>query len=296
MNPAAQKDGSQPWTIARVLEWAARDFGERGLDSPRLDAEILLGHVLGLERLRLILDSARPLTADELSAYRGLIQRRRRCEPVAYIVGKREFYGIELEVDARVLIPRPDTEILVEVALERTRGREVFGRGLDLCTGSGCVSIALARARLAWKFVASDVSESALSVARRNAERNNVVHNVAFVESNLFASIRSPWPFDLVTANPPYIDQVGMTELAPDIARFEPRVALSGGDDGLDYVRAIAEQAPRHLATGGVLAVEVGFGQAERVEALFRAAGFVEVERTRDLAQVERVVSGVRPA
>lgn len=162
---------SDPWTIARVLKWATEDFRGRGMESPRLDAELLLGLSLGLDRVRLILEAARPLTPEELSSYRELIKRRRSGEPIAYIRGEREFYGLPIRVTPAVLIPRPDTETLVEVALERTRGRHMYGRALDLCTGSGCVAIAFAKERPTWRVTGVDVSAAAIAVARQNAER-----------------------------------------------------------------------------------------------------------------------------
>ena len=149
---------AEPWTVARVLRWAAEDFGKRGITSARLDAELLLGRVLGLDRVHLLLESTRPLSDEELAAYRALIKRRRAFEPIAYILGEREFYALPIRVDRRVLIPRPDSETLVDVALSRTETRSMFGRALDLCTGSGCVAIAFAHQRPTWPVTASDVS------------------------------------------------------------------------------------------------------------------------------------------
>lgn len=289
-SPAPSEDST--WTIARVLTWATGDFASRGLPSPRLDAEVLLAHVLGVDRMRLILDAPRPLTAEELRVYRDAIQRRRRAEPVAYIVGEREFYGLGFHVDARVLVPRPDTETLVDVALKRTRARDQYGHGLDLCTGSGCVAIALAKTRPGWKWSAVDISEDALAVARLNARRHNVLHGLAFLQSDLFAQVNSARGFDLITANPPYIPTAELPTLAPDIHQHEPKLALLGGEDGLDIVRRLVSQASRHLNAGGVLALEIGYGQAAAVVELLQAAGFLGVETMRDYGGIERVVSG----
>jgi release factor glutamine methyltransferase len=149
---------SEAWTIARVLKWAADDFRKRQNPSPRLDAELLLAHALGHDRIRLVLDSERQLDTAELGRYRELIQRRRSGEPIAYILGRREFYGLSFATDQRALVPRPDTEPLVEVALERTRARSMHGRALDLCTGSGCVAVSFAKARPTWRVTATDIS------------------------------------------------------------------------------------------------------------------------------------------
>lgn len=181
----APRSGAGPdevWSVKRVLAWAADDLRRRGNESARLDVELLLGKVLGLDRIGLILHAERPLSADELGRFRELFKRRRACEPVAYLLGEREFFGINLKVDARVLVPRPDTERLVEVALERTRARSMLGRALDLCTGSGCVAIAFAKSRPTWLVTASDISPDALAVATENAHRTGAIRNLRLLE------------------------------------------------------------------------------------------------------------------
>jgi release factor glutamine methyltransferase len=285
----------ESWSIAGVLRWASEDFARRGNASPRLDAELLLGHVLGVDRIRLVLDSARPLSAPELSAYRELIKRRRRGEPVAYIRGEREFYGLRFLVDRRVLVPRPDTETLVEVALERTRACALYGRALDLCTGSGCVAVAFARERRNWRVTGTDVSSEALALARENAARLGSIWGMRWLESDLFAALAPTERFELITANPPYVPAAEIATLDPDVRDFEPRLALDGGADGLALVRPIAESARKFLVAGGLLALEVGHDQAERVAALLAALGYVRVERRRDYGGHERVVSGIKP-
>ncbi len=285
---------SEPWTVRRVVEWAAGDLRSRGVTSPRLDAEVLLAHVLGVDRVRLIIDSALPLGQDELARYRGLHQRRRAGEPVAYLIGVREFYGRPFRVDARVLVPRPETELLVEVGLARTGACSLSARVLDLCTGSGCVAITLGRERPTTQVLGTDLSVDALRVAVDNALRLGA-SNVAFQRADLFEGIARPagW-FDLITANPPYIADGEEGALPVDVRGFEPRMALFAGSDGLDLVRRIVADAPARLAPGGVLAMEIGAGQAPAVRALFEAAGFEEVEAARDLARHDRVVSGRR--
>jgi release factor glutamine methyltransferase len=287
---AAMNDAG-PWSIAKVLRWAADDFARRGHDSPRLDAELLLGHVLGVDRVRLILDAARPLSDAELVEYRELIKRRRRGEPIAYIRGEREFFGHRFLVDARVLVPRPDTETLVAAALDRTRPRSLYGRALDLCTGSGCVAIAFARERPTWKVTGADVSAAALDLARHNAERIGAARNTRWVLGDLFAPLAPEERFELVTANPPYIPSAEIAGLARDIRDFEPRLALDGGADGLDLVRRIVQRAPEFLTQYGVLALEIAYDQADRVTELLAARGFAQIQRRRDYGGHERVVS-----
>jgi release factor glutamine methyltransferase len=282
---------SEVWTIGRVLGWATDDFKKRSNSSPRLDAELLLTHVLGVDRVKLVIESERRLNDAELARYRALIQRRRRGEPIAYILGRREFYGLPFAVDRRALVPRPDTETLVEVALERTRARSMYGRALDLCTGSGCVAVAFSRARPTWRITASDVSPEAAGLARENVLRHGVAFSLRVVEGNLFAPLHGE-RYELITANPPYVPSAELAELAPDIRDFEPRLALDGGNDGLDVVRAVVAGAGSHLEPSGILAVEIGHDQAARVSELFERASFREISVRRDYGGRDRVVSG----
>jgi release factor glutamine methyltransferase len=285
---------AEAWTVDRVLGFATDDFKSRGIDTARLDAELLLCHTLKLDRVRLILEKKRPLARDELSRYRELIKRRRTREPIAYILGEREFYGHPFRVDARVLIPRPDTETLVDVALERTQGRFMFGNAVDLCTGSGCVAIAFSKRRPTWRMTGVDLSEDAVLVARQNALRLGAVFGVQFTTGDLCQALPEEASLDLVTANPPYIPSREVDQLEPGILNFEPRLALDGGDDGMQLLRRIVDESAKRLNAGGILAVEVHHDQAPRVETLFEGAGFREVERKRDYGGHERVVSGRR--
>lgn len=281
------------WTIGALVKWATDDFRARGIENPRLDAELLVAHALHVDRMRVILDAARPLEGEELHKLRELVKRRRAHEPVAYLRGEREFYGLRFRVDGRVLIPRPDTETLVDVALARTRHCSMSMRMVDLCTGSGCVAVAIARQRPTACVFATDVSPGAIEVARDNAQRLGA-YNVALRVGDLFAPVADR-RFDVVTANPPYIASGEIPTLQSDIKDFEPRVALDGGADGLDVVRRIVAEAPARLVPGGVLALEIGAGQADATAELLRAHGFVDVRADRDIARIERVVSGVAP-
>lgn len=284
---------SEPWSIRRALSWATEDFRARGFASPKLDAELLLGDAIGLDRIHLIIDGDRPLDTNELSRFRDLIKRRRTGEPVAYILGQREFYGLAIAVDRHVLIPRPDTEILVETALKRTQEIE-DGRALDLCTGSACVALVLAKRRPNWEITATDIAADAIEVARKNAERLGLLDRIRLLVGDLTEPLAADERFHLITANPPYIPAGDIPGLDPGIRDFEPKLALDGGADGLRVTRRIIEAAPRLLEPGGVLAVEVGFDQGPRAEELMEAAGFTDVERARDYGRHERVVSGLR--
>jgi len=281
------------WTIESLLRWAMDDFRARGIESPRLDAEVLLARALGTTRIQLVIDSKRPLAPEELVRMREMVRRRRGREPVAYILGEREFYGRMFRVDKRVLVPRPDTETLVDVALARTRDVSLSMRALDLCTGSGCVAITLARERPTSSVFAGDVSADALAVARDNALRLGA-YNVALREGDLFGAVDPGRRFDLITANPPYIPSGDLPTLQADVRDHEPRLALDGGADGLALLRRVIQGAPAHLAVGGVVALEVGAGEAAGVAELFRVAGaFSAIEVRRDGARIERVVSAV---
>jgi release factor glutamine methyltransferase len=282
------------WSIKRVLTWAADDLRRRGNDSARLDVELLLGHVLELDRIGLILHSERPLAAAELNRFRELFKRRRAGEPVAYLLGVREFFGLTLRVDSRVLVPRPDSERLVEVALERTRARSMLGEALDLCTGSGCIAIAFARQRPTWSVTASDISQGALAVARENAHRTGAVRNIRLVEGSLFDGVPG-LRFDLITANPPYIPAGDIAALPVDVRDYEPRLALDGGADGLDLVRDIVRLAPSYLTEGGLLALEVAYDQGPRTAALLEERGYQSVQVAKDLGGRDRVVSAYGP-
>jgi release factor glutamine methyltransferase len=283
---------AETWTIAAVLKWATEDFRGRGIENPRLDAEVLLSRATGYSRTQLVIEMLKPLAPEELARFRDMVKRRRAREPVAYILGEREFYGRTFRVDSRVLIPRPDTEALVEVAMARSRHVSMSARVLDLCTGSGCVAITLGRERPTTQVIATDKSEGAIAVASENAMRLGA-YNVAFAVCDLFGELRGP--FDVITANPPYIASAEVEGLSPDIVKFEPRLALDGGATGDDIVARIVRDAPSHLGSGGILAVEVGAGQSDRVVEMMTKRGFTGVERTRDYARIERVVSGAWP-
>jgi release factor glutamine methyltransferase len=269
-----------------ALEGAIDALRAVGVEDPRLDAEVLLAEASGLERAALIAGAeVEPAAARRFGE---MVRRRLRREPVAYIVGRKGFRGIELTVDSQVLIPRPETELLVELALERQPATV-----LDVGTGSGAIALAVATELPGCEVTATDTSPSALGVARANAERLALGGRVRF----LAGSLPAEEDFDLILANLPYVAEAEWASLQLEVTRWEPRQALLAGPDGLDAVRELIEECGRHRSryAGGTttaLALEIGAGQAEAVAALMEGAGFVAIERRRDLAGVERVVVG----
>jgi release factor glutamine methyltransferase len=256
---------------------------ESGL--PRLEAELLLCSVLGCERVRLIARAEEAVDSSRARSAHARFARRRAGEPVSYITGWREFYGLALRVTPEVLIPRPETERLVELALERLPAP---ARVLELGTGSGAIAIALATERPGLGIVATDVSEAALAVARRNARDHGV--EIAFVLSDWFDAL-GPEQFDLIVANPPYV-AAGDAHLERGDVRFEPRLALVGGEDGLDCIRKIAADARTRLRVGGWLLLEHGYDQKDRCVELLLELGYAEVGDFQDLAGWPRVCAG----
>lgn len=264
--------GGAAWTVLKTLQWTAGYFEQHRLDTPRIDAEVLLAHVLQCERIDLYLRHDQPLNENELTCFKQLIRRRLKNEPVAYIVGYKEFWSLRFSVVPGVLIPRPDTECLVEAALALLPARpEDGGRDdvLELGVGSGAIIVALAKERPDGRYWATDISWRAASVARENAVYNGVGDNVRFFASDWFATL-SPdrLQFDLVVANPPYIRSDEIAALAPDIKGFEPTGALDGGPDGLKDIGAIVAQAGNYLKPGGYLLIEIGHDQREAVQGL----------------------------
>lgn len=270
-----------------TLAEAIARLNAAGIESARLDAELLLAEATGSDRSAVVAQTIEP-TAAQLARFEELVRRRENREPLAYITGSKGFRRIELAVDRRVLIPRPETELLVAVAkVDRPCGI------LDVATGSGAVALALADELPDATITAADISPDALAVATANAERLGMSSRVGFVESDLLDAIAGT--FDAITANLPYVTTAEMANLQPEIAEYEPALALDGGEDGLDLVRRLASTVPSHLKPGGSLALEIGAGQAEETESILRENGFVQTEIHNDLAGLGRVVSGRTP-
>jgi len=292
--PRARVDGSiQNWTSEKVLRWTSERFVREGFSSPRLDAELLLAESLELDRVGLYMDYFRPLIEEELAAFRALVKRRLSGEPVAYILGRREFWSLTLDVDPRVLIPRPDTELLVELGLKRMAALEA-PRVLDLGTGSGAVAIVMAHERSDARVTATDVSADALEVATRNAERHEV--SIEFLEGSLFEPVASKGlRFDLVLSNPPYVAESDLSQVDPHVLAFEPHEALLAGPDGLDVIRPLVAGATDVVVPGGFLIVEMAPDQTEMVAGLLNEDGrWDDVSIRRDLAGRQRCVEARR--
>ncbi len=276
-----------------MLGWMTDDFRARELDSPRFDAELILAHALEVERMQLYLEIDRPLSRDELSGIKALVKRRRDREPVAYIIEERGFYGRLFDVSPAVLIPRPDTETLVEVALGACDKEEAAL--LDLCTGSGVVPVTLACERPSWTALGTDVSEEALVIARANAARHEVTERVRFAAGDLFDAVPSDERYDVVTANPPYLSDAEFSQVEPELG-FEPKIALVAPEDGYAIANAIIANGLSVLVPGGALLLEIGHTQSGRVADAMREAGYEDVATHRDLGKVERVVAGRAPS
>ena len=281
------------WTIRGVLGWTADYFNRRGVDAPRLTAEVLLAFVLQATRVQLYVDLDRPLAPKELAAYRALIERRISGEPTQYLTGTREFYGRPFAVDPRVLIPRPETELLVDTALEAIP-KDAAYRVLDLCTGSGCVAVTLAAERPNATVFATELSPAACEVARSNAAALKVGDRVRVLEGDLFGPLRQGSLFHIVVSNPPYVPSEEIAALAAEVRR-EPRMALDGGRDGLEITRRLADQALRWLEPGGMLAVEISEGQGPEAMRLLQSAGLVRAGLRKDLSRMDRLVFGYKP-
>lgn len=264
------------WTIIKLLNWATSYFKSRDIEGPRTSAELLLAHVLGVKRIDLYLRYDQPLLGDELSRFKALIKRRIDREPVAYIVGQKGFWSIDLAVSNDVLIPRPETECLVEVALEMLAGESatIPKRILELGTGSGAVILALANQYPGHLYFASDVSPNAIGIARMNARQLRLEDNIHFFCGDWLSPLgpESDY-FDIILSNPPYIKSADMDQLQPEINIYEPAIALDGGGDGLCCVRRIVNQAFGYLKPRGALMLEIGHDQKEDVHSIMRECG-----------------------
>ena len=281
---SAAQTPNETWTVQRLLQWTADWLTKAGSPTGRLDAELLLGHVLRCGRLQLLLRFDQPVQADELTQFKQLIRRRSKHEPVAYILGRKGFHDIEVTVTPDVLVPRPETEILVDfVAAYLHDARAAAGPVLDLCTGSGCIALALCRdlEKLALQrtFWATDISSAALGVARQNAL--DLKRTIQFCQGDLFDALPADAQFAVIVSNPPYVRTADWAQLEPDVLQFEPRLALDGGDDGLHLARRIIHAAPDHMVSGGLLAIEVGNrDQALQLCALAERVGFANARPT----------------
>jgi len=282
------------WTTKELLNWMSGTFKDRAIDSPRLCAELLLSHVLGCDRMRLYMDADRPASAEEREKLRGLVARAMKHEPVQYLVGEAWFFGLPMHVDRRVLIPRPATETIVEHALQHLRRSERAHEAIriaDVCTGSGCVAIALAKQLPIAELVATDISDDALEVARLNAERHGVADRIDFRAGNLLEPLHRE-RFGLIVANPPYIPDREWDAVAPNVRDHEPTLALRGGSDGLDLVRPLLAGAPAYAEPGAWVLVEAADSNALAALELVRTTdAYASAEVLDDFEGLPRVVA-----
>lgn len=288
---------SAAWTVGKIMTWSTDFLKDRGMvDTPRLDAEILLAHALGCTRMQLYTAFDKPLSAKEREPFRDFLKRRAGGEPVAYITGKKEFMSRTFEVSRAVLIPRPDTELLVETALSFAKRPDVGAlRILDVGTGSGCIAISLGLRLNEVSVTGWDVDEAALAVAQANAARLGA-GNVQFEDKD--ALIEASWVgdvFDVIVSNPPYIGRSESKTLSKSVHDFEPHKALYAEADGLEFYRTFADWAPRRLRPDGRMMLEIGFAQAEAVTDLLTKAGWRDVQVLKDYGKNDRVVTAVRP-
>jgi release factor glutamine methyltransferase len=282
------------WTIKALLAWTTEFLQKKGIENPRADAQILLSHVLGCKKVDLFVrhDEVPPET--DRAQFRELIQRRVAGWPVAYLVGARDFYLLTFEVSPAVLVPRPETEMLVAESLAFLKPRTAPAV-LDIGTGSGCIAISIAHQKKDAQVTATDISPDALEVAQRNAAKHGVADRVTFLQGDLFAPLPADATFDLVVSNPPYIALHEFAGLAPDVREHEPRVALDGGADGLAFYRRLAANVAKFIKPGGKLLLEIGATQDEPVRALFAERLEMELGPTlKDDNKLPRVVTAKR--
>ncbi|MCC6970006.1 MAG: peptide chain release factor N(5)-glutamine methyltransferase [Phycisphaerales bacterium] len=310
MTTRATTSTDGPWTTRRLLSWMGEAFTKRGLDSPRLLAEMLVAHVLSCDRLKLYTDADRPASPLERESLRGLVGRALKHEPVQYLVGHAWFFGLQFHVDRRVLIPRPSTETIVEHVLQHARTQPGFGgpKGegalvADICTGSGCIAVALLKHLTGARAVATDLSRGALDVALENAKKHGVSERLDLLEGDLLSPLDEYPPaaqrsaLHYLVSNPPYIPDHEWDAVEPNVKEHEPHSALRGGADGMDLVRPIVKDGPAHLRAGGLLLIEVAHAHAKDVLELARAQAMLEDARIlRDHEGFDRVVSARRRA
>lgn len=279
-------------SLAVFLEKAEKDLLEAGVPNARWDVEWLAEHVTGIRRLELPLFSARRLTGEEARRLADFVVRRCRREPLQHLIGWVSFLGLEIESGRAAFIPRPETEALAEQAIRRLQQRQGGGvlKVLDLGTGTGCLSVAIACAVEGAVCWAADLSPEALSLARRNVDRHGLADRIRLVRSNWFSQLPPSLEFDLIVSNPPYIPRSEIADLSPEVRDYDPRLALDGGGDGLDFYRVIASDGGRHLTAAGGAMVEFGDGQGERVQGIFEAKGWKHVRRHLDYVGAERVL------
>ena len=286
----------EPWTILKLLHWTTDYFKRNTVAEPRASAEVLLAHLLSEDRLFLYLNYDRPMETEELTAFRTFVKRRIAGEPSQYITGMQEFWSLPFRVSPDVLIPRPETEVLLETVLEFLGSPDPEVSVVDLGTGSGAIAVALARELRVINLVATDSSMAAVKLAQENALMNQIDSKIHFVCADMFSAFSSTSAkFTVVATNPPYVSHAEFSKLSPEIRDYEPRYALDGGPDGLAAIRRIIKEAPTVLSPKGALIMEIGADQAESVSALVKDSRHYESYRIiRDYSGLDRVLLAVK--
>ena len=278
------------WRVIDLIQWTTEYFERHNIPNPRLDVELLLGHVLQKSRLQIYLNFDMPVFQERLLVFRNLIKKRSAHTPVSYLTNHREFMSLDFYVDSRVLIPRPDTEILIETVLKQQEGP---CRLIDIGTGSGAIAISLAVTLPDWEIVATDISAEALDVAQQNADKHNCANRIGFLQGDLFEAVKEleNTCFDWIVSNPPYVSIEDRSVLAPDVHNYEPEVALFAGGDGLNIIRRIIAEAPEFLNPKGKLVLEIGYNQRRAVQELIESSGmYSDCQFIKDYSGIERVV------
>jgi len=309
----------QTWTIQRLLNWMTDYYTEKDIEAPRLNAELLLSHVLKMERIELYTRFDKTVSKEQLDTLHDLVKRAGRHEPIAYLTGKTEFYSLKFHVSPDCMIPRPETELLVERAIEFLRNRPVKNSALqnmarkqdvynnsrtgpqfvcDLCTGCGCIAIAIAENCSEAKIIATDISDAALNIAAKNIEIHNLKNRITLLCGNLFEPIVPQLDvdkFDLIVCNPPYVSTSEFEKLDKCVKDYEPRLALFAGDDGLDVYRRIIDEADRLLRPDGALILEIGYAQGPAIKELLEKTGaFAEIKVERDFNDNDRIATALK--
>jgi release factor glutamine methyltransferase len=280
-----------PFSIANVILEAAQTLRNAGVPEARRDASVLLAHLLGCDRTFIISHAEDPVSDDVLSSLKQLVERRAQGEPIQYITGSQEFFSLDFEVTRDVLIPRPETELIVEIALDLIRKDQTSALVCDVGTGSGCIAISILRNRPQARAVAIDVSRNAIAVARRNARRHSVDDRMTFVVSDCFEAISKTPTFDLVVSNPPYVHEQTVPYLQREVRDYEPRIALTPGGDGLSMIRRLLSESPLVIKSGGYLLIEMGFDQGDAVLRLVDTKIWRLLDTHKDLQGIPRTLT-----
>ena len=276
------------WRVMELINWTADYFKKQDVDSARLDAELLLGHILNKSRLDLYMDFEQVVAKEQLAQYRELIKKRVERMPVAYLTNNKGYMSLSFYVDDSVLIPRPETEVLVEAVLKLPSNG---GNVLDLGTGSGAIGVTLAKQRADWKFVPADISPEAIAVAQKNAQRHEVAERITFLQGDLFKPFDESMKFDCIVSNPPYITSGEIETLMSEVRDYEPRIAVDGGVTGWDFIERLVDEAPKFLTADGQLVFEFGYQQGEAVRNLIQSnPQYTNNEIIKDYSGIERIV------